>query len=136
MSPPRNQAVVVAVETLVETNNFYHIIQHFNDAGDLTRQNTRFSIECQICMSKSLSLINPDFDGPTQDHTHENYIVLPGCGHAFGSDCLQTNSEETTPYGPKMSILPYTPGLLLVAQDRCQGIWIYRSRRKEHEGGH
>ncbi|KAI1131774.1 hypothetical protein F5Y10DRAFT_285701 [Nemania abortiva] len=81
------QPINTATGVIVETNNFHQVIQHFNDAGELTNMNTRFSIDCQICMCKNLALTNTLVDVPTNE-LHEKYAVLPRCGHAFGFQCL------------------------------------------------
>ncbi|KAI0967547.1 hypothetical protein F4678DRAFT_465477 [Xylaria arbuscula] len=86
MSQPTHQAINLGSEGIVETNNFHQVINKFNDSGDLMEKTTGFSIECQICLCKDLALMVPDVG--TED-SHEQYVVLPRCGHGFGSDCLQ-----------------------------------------------
>ncbi|KAI0428693.1 hypothetical protein F5Y09DRAFT_357493 [Xylaria sp. FL1042] len=83
-----NRVIGPPAEILVETNNFHQVLQHFNESCEIANIKTRFTIECQICKCKNLALTNPEFDMLAED-THENYIVLPYCGHAFGSSCLQ-----------------------------------------------
>ncbi|KAI1299494.1 hypothetical protein F5Y03DRAFT_397692 [Xylaria venustula] len=87
MSQPtqNQQATNMDSEAIVETNNFHQVIKKFNDSGDLIEETTKFLIECQICQCKSLALMAPD----AGIDSHEEYVVLPQCGHAFGSDCLQ-----------------------------------------------
>ncbi|KAJ8133337.1 hypothetical protein O1611_g275 [Lasiodiplodia mahajangana] len=86
MAPPANQTINPATE-VVETNNFHQIAQYFNQSGQLTNARTRFTIECHICQNKNIALVNPGFDTLAAD-SHEKYVVLPRCGHAFGYDCL------------------------------------------------
>ncbi|KAI1345908.1 hypothetical protein F5Y01DRAFT_320310 [Xylaria sp. FL0043] len=88
MSLFSNQVSSAPAESIVETNNFHEVLQHFNDACELVDKTTRFTIECQICQCRNLAVTNPESETPAED-THENYIVLPYCGHAFGSHCLQ-----------------------------------------------
>ncbi|KAI0414618.1 hypothetical protein F5X98DRAFT_389659 [Xylaria grammica] len=77
-----------AAEICVETNNFHQVIQHFDDKGGIiNKKTTRFSIDCGICKGKKLAIVNPDFDKPSDD-THQKYVVLPRCGHAFCSTCI------------------------------------------------
>ncbi|KAI8949432.1 hypothetical protein F4801DRAFT_580395 [Xylaria longipes] len=73
--------------TIVETNNFHQVLEHFNSAGGLKHKETRLEIECQICLSKNLALVNLEQEKPVSD-THEQYVILPRCGHAFGHQCL------------------------------------------------
>ncbi|KAJ8109090.1 hypothetical protein ONZ43_g6235 [Nemania bipapillata] len=77
----------VDTETVVETNNFHQVIEHFNAIGDLINKKTRFAIECQICRGKNLAITNRLLD-PVTESKHEKYTVLPRCGHAFGYSCL------------------------------------------------
>ncbi|KAI1283594.1 hypothetical protein F5Y07DRAFT_156795 [Xylaria sp. FL0933] len=88
MSPFSNRISSAPAENIVETNNFYEVLQHFNDACELVDKTTQFTIECQICQCRNLAVTNPESETPAED-THENYAVLPSCGHAFGSHCLQ-----------------------------------------------
>ncbi|KAI0513054.1 hypothetical protein F5B22DRAFT_285535 [Xylaria bambusicola] len=76
------------MSAIVETNNFNQILQYFNNAGELIEETIRFAVDCPICTAR-LALGNPDLDRVTQD-THEPYIILPECGHAFGATCVQT----------------------------------------------
>ncbi|KAI1427662.1 hypothetical protein F5Y12DRAFT_736344 [Xylaria sp. FL1777] len=83
-----NQATNTAAEIVVETNNLHQVLQHFNSSGELNnKRTTRLSVECQICVCKNLALTNPQFDQQSDD-SHEVYIVLSHCGHAFGFSCL------------------------------------------------
>ncbi|KAI1363785.1 hypothetical protein F5Y08DRAFT_308443 [Xylaria arbuscula] len=79
--------------SIVETNNFQQVIKLFNDCGKLKNKNTRLAIECQICVCKNLAIINHHIDKPNNEE-HERYVVLPRCGHAFGSSCLQQVSRH------------------------------------------
>ncbi|KAI0448186.1 hypothetical protein F4803DRAFT_567758 [Xylaria telfairii] len=72
---------------IVETNNFRQVLEHFDSAGSLTHKETRLEIECQICLSKNLAFVNPE-NGKSLSETHEQYVILPRCGHAFGHRCL------------------------------------------------
>ncbi|KAI0109086.1 hypothetical protein GGR51DRAFT_512697 [Nemania sp. FL0031] len=73
----------------VDTHNFRHVIQHFGQDGNLLAENTtRVSIPCPICLVNNLRLANPLFPEP-DGVTTEVYTVLPGCGHAFGHDCIR-----------------------------------------------
>ncbi|RWA04238.1 hypothetical protein EKO27_g10866 [Xylaria grammica] len=73
---------------VVESNNFRHLLSYFDGQGKLREVTTRFDIECQICGENNLAFTNPAFCKPN-DRTYEDYTVLPRCGHAFGSGCLQ-----------------------------------------------
>ncbi|KAI0814555.1 hypothetical protein GGR55DRAFT_437384 [Xylaria sp. FL0064] len=88
MSLFSNRVSSAPAESVVETNNFHEVLQHFNDACELVDKTTRFAIECQICQCRNLAVTNPESETPAEDR-YENYIVLPYCGHAFGSHCLQ-----------------------------------------------
>ncbi|RYC58345.1 hypothetical protein CHU98_g7860 [Xylaria longipes] len=82
--------------TIVETNNFHQVLEHFNSAGGLKHKETRLEIECQICLSKNLALVNLEQEKPVSD-THEQYVILPRCGHAFGHQCLNYVSSHSPP---------------------------------------
>ncbi|TGJ84255.1 hypothetical protein E0Z10_g4509 [Xylaria hypoxylon] len=89
MPPKRNQTDSNAAEICVETNNFRQVVEHFDENGNIINQMaTRLAIECQICMCKNLPLVNPHFAELPGD-THELYVVLPRCGHAFGFLCME-----------------------------------------------
>ncbi|KAI1378702.1 hypothetical protein F4677DRAFT_411717 [Hypoxylon crocopeplum] len=89
-SPPQissNSDQQVAVTT-VESNNFRHVLEYFNEQGHLTNPDTtRLSIPCGICGEKDLALLNGKFNKRSRE-THESFAVLPICGHAFGYNCL------------------------------------------------
>ncbi|OTA82933.1 hypothetical protein M434DRAFT_16857 [Hypoxylon sp. CO27-5] len=71
----------------VSTNNFFKVLEYFDDQGTLIYPKTRFDIQCNICLQKNLAIVNPDFDKRSR-LTHECYAVLPRCGHAFGYKCI------------------------------------------------
>ncbi|KAI5918688.1 hypothetical protein F4810DRAFT_691191 [Camillea tinctor] len=78
----------------VKTNNFHQVLEHFDEQGHIKNPDiTIFAIPCQIC-SQDLAVVNPKFDTCAHKNTtcsirkHESYVVLPKCGHAFGSWCL------------------------------------------------
>ncbi|KAI5864743.1 hypothetical protein GGS23DRAFT_619381 [Durotheca rogersii] len=86
MSPARTDTV--------ETTNFHQVLEHFDESGNIIDQTrTRLSIQCPICTTKNLSLVNGYYDSKSRD-THEAYTVLPGCGHAFGYVCLYNWLKE------------------------------------------
>ncbi|KAJ2985156.1 hypothetical protein NUW58_g5687 [Xylaria curta] len=87
MSQVTGQNMVAAGEVTVETNNFYRVQEYFDASGDLRNKETRFEIECQICLVKNLGIVNPRHEQPTLE-SHEDFIVLPRCGHAFGYRCI------------------------------------------------
>ncbi|KAI3324220.1 hypothetical protein HD806DRAFT_534536 [Xylariaceae sp. AK1471] len=73
---------------IVETNNFRKVLENYDSCGLMIHgMTTRMEIECQICMCMNLALVNRVFDDPVPA-THEEYTVLPRCGHAFGHSCL------------------------------------------------
>ncbi|KAL7620336.1 hypothetical protein AAE478_009330 [Parahypoxylon ruwenzoriense] len=74
-------------QVVVETNNFIQVLDCFDEDGNLLDQNTRFKIQCGICTTKNIALVNHRFDRRSRE-THESYTVLPRCGHAFGYTCL------------------------------------------------
>ncbi|KAI0423546.1 hypothetical protein F5Y09DRAFT_355686 [Xylaria sp. FL1042] len=82
-----SQEEVTITDVIVDTNNFHRVISLFDEAGDLVDPKTSFAIMCSICHNKHLALTNDQPDEKFDD-THEQYAVLPRCGHAFGSDCL------------------------------------------------
>ncbi|KAI0454866.1 hypothetical protein F5B21DRAFT_524244 [Xylaria acuta] len=72
----------------VQTNNFYRVLDHFNNDGNLIDdKRTHLSILCAICQMNNLSLINRHFE-ESGDTTYEHYAVLMRCGHAFGYKCV------------------------------------------------
>ncbi len=76
-------------EVKVETNNFHNAIEHFDNEGRLKdKDRTRFAIQCAICHTHDLALLNEDKDHRSRHH-HETYAVLK-CGHAFGYRCIHT----------------------------------------------
>ncbi|KAI1742462.1 hypothetical protein F4680DRAFT_463913 [Xylaria scruposa] len=85
---------------IVETNNFHQVLEHFDKAGKLKRKNTRIVIGCQICLVKNLALVNLERENHTPD-THEQYTVLPFCGHAFGHQCLDYWIENQSGWPPR-----------------------------------
>ncbi|KAI0455276.1 hypothetical protein F5B21DRAFT_523982 [Xylaria acuta] len=88
MAAPNTQEITGNAEIIVDTNNFYKVLSYFNNAGELLESNARLQIDCQICMVKRLAIANIEIDIPNTD-SHETYTVLPMCGHAFGTQCLQ-----------------------------------------------
>ncbi|KAI3332484.1 hypothetical protein HD806DRAFT_530232 [Xylariaceae sp. AK1471] len=90
MSQVNNEAETSATKVTIETNNFHNVLKHFDITGNLIHKSTaHLAIECQICMVKNLALINPRCDDATSEETHEKYVILPACGHAFGHSCLR-----------------------------------------------
>ncbi|TRX90376.1 hypothetical protein FHL15_008741 [Xylaria flabelliformis] len=92
----------------VETNNFHQVLKYFDEAGKLKRKDTRLEIGCQICLVKNLALVNLERENPTPD-THEQYTILPFCGHAFGHQCLDhwIDSQSDWPRCPTCRELIY-----------------------------
>ena len=81
-------SVYFGMSVIIDTNNFKQVLLYFNHEGELAdKQDTRVAIDCAICREKQLAIVNPNFDQLGND-THEPYIVLPLCGHAFGAKCL------------------------------------------------
>ncbi|KAI0201379.1 hypothetical protein F4808DRAFT_125370 [Astrocystis sublimbata] len=78
----------MAATQVINSNHFRQVLGHFDEAGALIDQNTRITIECAICRIKNLALTNKKFDVLKQE-SHETFMVLPACGHAFGTECLQ-----------------------------------------------
>ncbi|KAI3331991.1 hypothetical protein HD806DRAFT_529760 [Xylariaceae sp. AK1471] len=103
MSQANVQIGTGAAEITVETNNFHQVLEHFKSSGNLINQRTtRVEINCQICQIKNLAVVNPQYDEHSLD-THESYVVLPRCGHAFGHMCLKewvNKSEHWNPSCP------------------------------------
>ncbi|KAI2601956.1 hypothetical protein GGR54DRAFT_560071 [Hypoxylon sp. NC1633] len=71
----------------IETNNFHQVLEHFDQDGHIINLDTRFDIQCQVCLTRNLSVLNSKFDKRSRD-THETYCVFPRCGHAFGYTCI------------------------------------------------
>ncbi|RYP45161.1 hypothetical protein DL769_011479 [Monosporascus sp. CRB-8-3] len=72
---------------IIETNNFRHVLEFFNEEGNLKDNNTRVEIRCGICLEKNLSIMNSSTDTHSSEQ-HEPYTVLPRCGHGFGYRCV------------------------------------------------
>ncbi|RYC61656.1 hypothetical protein CHU98_g4562 [Xylaria longipes] len=72
---------------VIDTNNFRQVLLHFDENGDLADPNTRIAILCNICQEKHLAIGNARLDKVATE-SHENYSVVPSCGHAFGVKCL------------------------------------------------
>ncbi|GAW23546.1 hypothetical protein ANO14919_131100 [Xylariales sp. No.14919] len=87
MDPSTPQSIAAQYE-VVESNNFRRVLSHFDDNGKLRDPTMHFDIECQVCADSYLAFTNPEFSKPA-DRTYEEYTVLPRCGHAFGTVCLQ-----------------------------------------------
>ncbi|KAI1752808.1 hypothetical protein F4782DRAFT_530293 [Xylaria castorea] len=72
----------------VQTTNFHRVLDHFDSDGNLIDdKRTLLSIPCAICHMHNLSLINRHLND-SAGTTHEHYIVLMRCGHAFGYKCI------------------------------------------------
>ncbi|KAI1299480.1 hypothetical protein F5Y03DRAFT_366074 [Xylaria venustula] len=93
MTPSSHKTAGVATGTLVETNSFYHILQYFNNTGDLVKQSKHFNIECQICVSKNLSLIN-DTRMSTLPYAPGLLLLHKIDTNVFGSICRGAKSMK------------------------------------------
>ncbi|KAI3338278.1 hypothetical protein F4824DRAFT_91585 [Ustulina deusta] len=74
-------------DLIIDTPNFYKVLEHFDDNGNLIDGNSRISIACSICLVKNLGLFGRQFD-ESPHAAYEHYAVLVRCGHAFGYRCL------------------------------------------------
>ncbi|KAI1091664.1 hypothetical protein F5B19DRAFT_256510 [Rostrohypoxylon terebratum] len=72
---------------IVDSLYFSEVLRHFDENGNVIDENTSFQIQCIICHDKKLAITNPKLDQKSEE-THESYVVLHLCGHAFGSSCL------------------------------------------------
>ncbi|CAJ2500488.1 Uu.00g033410.m01.CDS01 [Anthostomella pinea] len=84
--PTTTTAAENSPKTTIETNNFHEVLKHFDAEGRIIDHETRFAVQCAICIERNLSLLNDRFDTKSRA-THEPYTVLP-CGHAFGYECV------------------------------------------------
>ncbi|KAJ2996585.1 hypothetical protein NUW58_g924 [Xylaria curta] len=78
---------------LVETNNFLRVLEQFDSSGNLNDKDSHLHIECPICLTNTLAIVNPDHEHPVSAR-YEQYTVLPRCGHAFGHICLNFWLDE------------------------------------------
>ncbi|KAI1465441.1 uncharacterized protein F4812DRAFT_123439 [Daldinia caldariorum] len=81
MAQESNETVVV------ETSYSPEVLTNFDEHGHLINPATRFSMQCNICHVVNLSFVNHAVDKKSAA-THEPFVVLPRCGHAFGYECI------------------------------------------------
>ena len=98
-------------DKVVESNNFNALRRDVFDLwGYLKDPETQIKIQCGICYDRDLAVVGDPAAGKdgqqeNSDDTHERYVVLPACGHAFGARCIgewlwSVVLENNPPEGP------------------------------------